>query len=87
MNSSETHQHKSGRCYEMLSQISAYVDGEIEDELCKEIEQHLANCSDCQIVVDTLSKTVKLYRSLAQTEVALPNDVEDRLLRRLNLSM
>lgn len=87
MNKRATHHHKSGRCYEMLSQLSAYVDGEIEDELCEEIEQHLANCSDCQIVVDTLSKTVKLYRSLAQAEVPLPSDVEDRLLSRLNLSV
>lgn len=76
---------RQGRCYERLRQINNYIDGEIDDELCQELERHMEHCPDCQVIVDTLTRTVKLYRSLAQTQSDLPADVEQRLLSRLNL--
>jgi anti-sigma factor (TIGR02949 family) len=71
-------------CLETLRQINEYIDGELAEDLCQEIERHMAHCSDCRLMVDTLSKTVRLYRSLARVEVELPPDVEQRLLSRLN---
>jgi predicted anti-sigma-YlaC factor YlaD len=68
----------------MLHQLNEYIDGEIEEELCREIEHHLANCPDCQLIVNTLSRTITLYRSLADVEVELPDDVEARLLDKLS---
>ena len=47
-------------CRRMLGELSKYLDGEASEELCAEIEQHMANCEDCRIVVDTLGKTVLL---------------------------
>jgi anti-sigma factor RsiW len=51
--------HKN--CRYLLSSLSEYVDGDISDELCQEIERHMADCENCQIVVNTLQKTVYLY--------------------------
>jgi len=80
------HQHDDiTRCQELLSQLNAYVDGELAAELCYDLEQHLADCRDCQVVFDTLTKTIKLYHTLDATPVELPNDVEARLLERLHL--
>jgi predicted anti-sigma-YlaC factor YlaD len=59
------------------------VDGTARDELCLELERHLADCEDCRIVVDTLKKTVYLYHSNADTD--LPVTVRERLFKRLNL--
>jgi anti-sigma factor (TIGR02949 family) len=73
------------RCQETLQQINEYLDGEISDDLCEEIERHISGCPDCQIIVDTLTRTIKLYRTLAQIEVAFPHNVEVRLLERLNI--
>ena len=70
-------------CQHLLGQLSDYVDGELEQTMCEEIERHLADCQNCRVVVDTLSKTVALYR--AQGQYPLPGDVQERLYRVLNL--
>ena len=80
------HQHDEARCRELLGQLNDYVDGELADELCRDLEEHMADCSDCQVVFDTLTKTIALYHMLDDTTAELPPDMEARLLRRLNLS-
>jgi len=83
-----THKHDDiARCQELLGQLNAYVDGELAAELCHDLELHLADCADCRVVFDTLAKTITLYHTLDETPVALPADVEARLLRRLNLPL
>lgn len=55
------HRH-SPQCRDLLAQISDYIDGELEERLCTELERHLADCQDCRVLVDTTQKTVALYR-------------------------
>jgi len=50
-------------CEEVLSRLSDYLDEEVREELCKAIEAHLHACHDCQVEVDTIKKTIMLYRS------------------------
>jgi predicted anti-sigma-YlaC factor YlaD len=71
------------KCKSLLGSLSDYVDGSAQEELCRELEHHLAECEDCRIVVDTLRKTVYLYHS--NTETDLPVPVRERLFKRLNL--
>lgn len=71
------------KCKSLLGSLSDYVDGTAQEEICRELERHLANCEDCRIVVDTLKKTVYLYHS--NTESDLPVTVRERLFKRLNL--
>jgi anti-sigma factor (TIGR02949 family) len=75
--------HEQPTCRELLSQLSEYIDGELEEALCARLEAHLAVCPDCQLMVDTVRKTIVLYRSQASTE--LPSDVKSRLFRVLKL--
>jgi anti-sigma factor RsiW len=70
-------------CKNLLSQLSDYIDGELEEALCAEIEKHMSDCSDCQAVVNTLEKTVELYRTTERAEV--PPDVQSRLYKVLKL--
>jgi anti-sigma factor (TIGR02949 family) len=72
-------------CREMLSSLSLYLDGELEAEICAAIESHLAECENCRIVVDTLRKTITLYRQQAAEEPSYPEEVRFRLYKRLNL--
>lgn len=71
-------------CHNLLGSLSEYVDGELEAELCAQIEAHLSGCEDCRVVVDTLKKTVYLVHANEQRE-ELPEDVRRRLFRTLNL--
>jgi predicted anti-sigma-YlaC factor YlaD len=59
------------------------VDGELAEELCRALEQHLGGCEDCRVVLDSLTRTVALYRGLSAIPLPLPPDVEERLVRRL----
>ena len=71
-------------CRELLSSLSDYVDGTLGEELCTELERHLSDCENCQIVVDTLKKTIYLYK-VTTTSTELPDDIRQRLYHRLNL--
>jgi anti-sigma factor RsiW len=70
-------------CRNLLSQLSEYIDGELDEAICAEIEQHLSDCADCQAVVNTLEKTIELYRTSTRAEV--PPDVQTRLYKVLKL--
>jgi anti-sigma factor RsiW len=70
-------------CKSLLGSLSDYVDGTAQEELCRELERHLADCEDCRIVVDTLKKTVYLYHS--NTDTNLPVTVRERLFKSLEL--
>ena len=76
------HEHKN--CRQLLGSLSEYVDGELDEELCSALEQHLEGCEDCRIVVDTLRKTVYLYHATADVET-IPSDIRQRLYRSLNI--
>lgn len=71
-------------CRELLSSLSDYVDGTLGEELCTELERHLSSCENCQIVVDTLKKTIYLYK-VTTTSTELPDDIRQRLYHRLDL--
>ena len=70
-------------CKDMLGNLSDYIDGQLESELCAEIEQHVACCTNCRIVVDTLERTVTLYHDHGHEPLA--EDVKMRLLAALDL--
>jgi anti-sigma factor (TIGR02949 family) len=75
--------HKES-CRNLLNSLSDYVDGTLGEQLCNDIESHLANCEDCRIVVDTLRKTIYLVHTTSEPE-PVPSDVRRRLYHRLNL--
>lgn len=78
--------HSEGRhhdCKELLGEMSEYVDGALEASLCAQLEAHLAECPDCRVLVDTLRRTIVLYRT--QSRPAIPDDVKSRLYRVLKL--
>jgi anti-sigma factor (TIGR02949 family) len=72
-------------CHHLLSELSEYVDGELNQDLCAELERHLEGCEDCRIVVDTLKKTVYLIHANNERE-PVPADVRERLYKCLDLN-
>ena len=74
----------SENCRDLLNSLSDYVDGSLHKELCVEIERHMSGCEDCQIVIDTLRKTVYLYQTTTEPPT-MPDEVRQRLFHRLDL--
>lgn len=70
-------------CRHLLGDLSDYLDGQAPEAICAEIERHMAGCEDCRVVVDTLHKTVLLYRGLPQP--SLPESAREQLYRALDL--
>lgn len=76
------HTHKN--CAELLGSLSSYIDGDLNPELCHELEKHLDGCEDCRIVLNTTKRTIDLVHSPAE-KLDLPEDIRERLFKRLNL--
>jgi anti-sigma factor RsiW len=78
-------EHDHSKCQFLLGSLSDYVDGTLDEELCEEIERHIAECQNCHVVVDTLRKTISLYHESAAEAGEVPGLVRVRLFRTLNL--
>lgn len=80
-----THQSSSPQCEALMSCLSEYIDGELEADVCAEIDRHLAVCEECRMLVDTSRKTIQLYRHhFLQATVELPPDTRTRLWQALS---
>jgi predicted anti-sigma-YlaC factor YlaD len=64
-------------CREVIAQLSDYLDAEAARELCEELELHAADCPPCRFHIDTVKKTISLYRS--DTPHECPEQVRIRL--------
>jgi predicted anti-sigma-YlaC factor YlaD len=73
------------QCKQLLGSLSEYIDSELQAELCAEIEEHLIDCDNCRIVVNTLRKTVEIYEKTGSDQIEIPQTVRERLFLKLNL--
>jgi len=68
----DTHQHEGTPhgpeapmpCRALFERLSEYVDGELPEELCHHIREHLDGCGPCVAFTHTLKKTADLCRRL-----------------------
>jgi anti-sigma factor RsiW len=63
-------------CQEMLVQVSAYLDGDLNAAECRTIERHCRECPDCAAVVDGLRRTIGLCQDVGRAP--LPESVRNR---------
>ena len=71
-------------CRELLDKLSDYIDDDASKEICAKIQRHMADCHKCRIVVDTLRKTVLMYRQLPGPDMSY--NAQERLYKALDLS-
>lgn len=64
-------------CKAVITQISNYIDGELPVTVRQELEQHLGECKECELVVNQTKLTVDLYCDAELVE--LPEAVRARL--------
>ena len=64
-------------CEDLIGELSDYIDGALEPELCKKLEKHLSACNNCRLMVDSLKKTVQLCRDGSCED--LPEELQEKL--------
>jgi len=69
------------KCEELLAALNDYVDGELDPAICEAFEEHLSQCNPCQIVIDNIRKTIRLYKAGEPFE--LPPEFQRRLHQQL----
>jgi len=65
-------------CREIFENLSAYIDAELDPDICDEIEEHLEGCNPCVSFLETLKKTAELYKGL-KSQGAMPEEVKTKL--------
>ena len=63
-------------CQDVLTNISGYLDGELETTACHAIERHCQECASCAGLVNGLRESVGLCRQAATAP--LPDAVRQR---------
>jgi len=52
-------------CSDFIKEINAYLEGDVAEEVRTELENHMAHCRTCTVVLDSTKKTLKI---VADTE-------------------
>lgn len=68
-------------CKELIGNLSDFIDGELDPELCRQLKEHLDGCKNCRLMADSLNKTVKLCRDGVIEE--LPESLQKSLNQKL----
>jgi len=53
---------RPARCKAMFAELSDYLDEQLDDSLCEELERHMDGCGPCQAFVATLEATIEQCR-------------------------
>jgi RNA polymerase sigma-70 factor (ECF subfamily) len=65
-------QPRQRRCKEMFAELSNYLDDELDDSLCEELEKHMDGCEPCKAFLSSLEKSIQQCR-MAPNESPDPN--------------
>lgn len=53
------------RCKEMFAELSNYLDDELDDSLCEELEKHMDDCEPCKAFLSSLENSIQQCRTTA----------------------
>lgn len=56
-------ENRPARCKAMFAELSDFLDEQLDDSLCQELERHLNGCEPCQAFVATLEATIEQCRN------------------------
>lgn len=68
-------------CDEVILELSSYVDRDLDRDLYRDIESHLAKCHDCTVILDGVRNVVALFSD--ERLFTLPAGFSTRLREKL----
>ncbi len=74
--------HQHGK--KMIDKIAEELGSDFDSEVIEEVAEHMKNCPDCKIYVDSVKQTIKIYR-VSESDTSVPEEVSDRLFKTLKL--
>jgi len=69
------------RCEEIFARLGDYIDKELDPHICSEIEEHIKDCEPCVAFINTLRKTVELFKGAGTEEEKIPKPVSSNLMQ------
>ena len=57
-------------CKKLLTELSNYLDNELDIAHRAEIEQHAQRCPSCYIIIDSTRKTVQIFKECGPYDVS-----------------
>jgi anti-sigma factor RsiW len=72
------------KCKDVYLYICDNLDAELNSARCREVRKHLDACPDCTAYLDSVKKTVFLYRTAPSPKV--PAAAHERLFRTIDLT-
>jgi len=72
-------------CKEFLQELNEFLDETIDPETKKHWQDHVNECPNCFVIVDTTKKTLQVYKGMEPQPI--PNDVKSRLWQALEMKM
>ncbi|VAX15583.1 hypothetical protein MNBD_NITROSPINAE03-684 [hydrothermal vent metagenome] len=67
-------------CQDILDKICDYIDKELDPAICKDIEDHIEDCEPCVAFINTVKKTVDLFKKTGQEPPDIPEPVSSNLM-------
>jgi len=55
---------RPGHCKAMFAELSNYLDEQLDDSMCNELEKHLDSCEPCKVFLSSLQATIETCRHL-----------------------
>jgi anti-sigma factor (TIGR02949 family) len=72
-------------CDQFLDELSEYLDESAKGQVRGELQEHIDECPNCWVMVDTTQKTLKIYRGMEPEP--LPEGLRHRLMSALEKKM
>ncbi|HET8906981.1 MAG TPA: zf-HC2 domain-containing protein [Ktedonobacterales bacterium] len=72
-------------CEELVHYLSAYIDHELDAELSRDAQEHLATCQRCQVVLNTTQRLILLGHD--QRRYVVSGALRENLYRRIEQSL
>ena len=72
-------------CKQFLEELNEFLDDSADPEFRAKLNQHVSECPNCWVVVDTTQKTIEVYKGMEPT--AIPEPMRFKLLAALEKKM
>jgi anti-sigma factor (TIGR02949 family) len=66
------------KCRKLFAELSNYLDGDVDPDMRRDLEEHIAKCPNCLVVIDTTQQTIRVFQGCEP--YPLPEDMHDKLL-------
>ena len=72
-------------CKDFLSELGEFLDETLDPELRTRLHDHVTQCPNCWVILDTTQHTIKVYKGVEPQTI--PGDIHSRLMNAVQKRM